>query len=209
MALLSRRLYPQLQADHTSPDYNSEDFQSELFPLHSQLLRESWLVSFPPPSYMLKFSGYSWLIGGPIEINERLLRWLSTFMTRNDGISRPDSLHKAGSISELSHLHSHRWMRWPAFLIGLIGVGGDEQTLQQTYSPKEVQDAFKVLMTHWFCNSHDVSHFTAFFIDVGAKTSIAESVFHFILHPIRFDLIKVYIFVSQLYLKMREALAKE
>ena len=40
-----------------SPDYNSEDFQSELFPLHSPLLRESWLVSFPPLSYMLKFSG--------------------------------------------------------------------------------------------------------------------------------------------------------
>jgi hypothetical protein len=55
-------------------------------------------------------------------------------------------------------------------------VGGDEQTLQQTYSPREVQDAFKVLMTHWFCNSHDVSHFTAFFIGVGAKTSVAESV---------------------------------
>ncbi len=28
------------------------------------------------------------------------------------------------------------------------GDGGDEQTLQQTYSPKEVQVAFKVLMTH-------------------------------------------------------------
>jgi hypothetical protein len=55
--------------------------------------------------------------------------------------------------------------------------GGDEQTLQQTCSPKEAQGAFKVLMTHWFCNSHDVSHFTAFFIDMGAKTSIAESVF--------------------------------
>ena len=54
--------------------------------------------------------------------------------------------------------------------------GGDEQTLQQTYSPKEVQVAFKVLMTHWFCNSHDVSHFAAFFIDMGAKTSVAESV---------------------------------
>jgi len=40
-----------------SPDHNSEDFQSELFPLHSPLLRESWLVSFPPLSYMLKFSG--------------------------------------------------------------------------------------------------------------------------------------------------------
>jgi hypothetical protein len=40
-----------------SPDHNSEDFKSELFPLHSPLLRESWLVSFPPLSYMLKFSG--------------------------------------------------------------------------------------------------------------------------------------------------------
>ena len=25
----------------------------------------------------------------------------------------------------------------------------DKQTLQQTYSPKEVQVAFKILMTHW------------------------------------------------------------
>ena len=41
----------------TSPDHNSEDFQSELFPLHSPLLGESLLVSFPPLSYMLKFSG--------------------------------------------------------------------------------------------------------------------------------------------------------
>ena len=41
----------------SSPDYNSEDYQSELFPLHSPLLGESWLVSFPPLSYMLKFSG--------------------------------------------------------------------------------------------------------------------------------------------------------
>ena len=54
--------------------------------------------------------------------------------------------------------------------------GGDEQTLQQTYLPKEVQVAFKILMTHGFCNSHDVSHFAAFFIVVGAKTSVAESV---------------------------------
>ena len=35
----------------------ADAFQSELFPLHSSLLRESLLVSFPPLSYMLKFSG--------------------------------------------------------------------------------------------------------------------------------------------------------
>ena len=56
-ALHSRRLC--LPCDLASPDDNSEDFTSELLPLHSPLLRESWLVSFPPPSNMLKFSGYS------------------------------------------------------------------------------------------------------------------------------------------------------
>ena len=48
-------LFRTVDLAHT--DYNSEDFQSELFPLHSPLLRESWLVSFPPLSNMLKFSG--------------------------------------------------------------------------------------------------------------------------------------------------------
>jgi hypothetical protein len=38
------------------------DFQFELFPLHSPLLGESLLVSFPPLNYMLKFSGSSYLI---------------------------------------------------------------------------------------------------------------------------------------------------
>ena len=33
------------------------DFKLELFPLHSPLLGESLLVSFPPLNYMLKFSG--------------------------------------------------------------------------------------------------------------------------------------------------------
>jgi hypothetical protein len=54
-----QKTWPTCVAITTSPDHNSEDFQSELFPLHSPLLRESLLVSFPPPSYMLKFSGYS------------------------------------------------------------------------------------------------------------------------------------------------------
>src|SRR3546814_20623551 len=35
-----------------------KDFQSELFPLHSPLMRESWLVSFPQLINMLTFSVY-------------------------------------------------------------------------------------------------------------------------------------------------------
>ncbi len=43
----------------------------------------------------------------------------------------------------------------------------------------EVQGAFKDLMTHCSCDSHYLSHFAAFFIVVGAKTSVAESVGYF------------------------------
>ena len=42
----------------------AEGFGAGLFPLHSPLLGESSLVSFPPLTDMLKFSGYSRLIRG-------------------------------------------------------------------------------------------------------------------------------------------------
>ena len=35
------------------------NFQAELIPVHSPLLRESYLVSYPPLTYMLKFSGFA------------------------------------------------------------------------------------------------------------------------------------------------------
>jgi hypothetical protein len=53
----------------SSANYNSDpprepDFKFELLPLHSPLLGQSLLVSFPPLIDMLKFSGYSYLIRG-------------------------------------------------------------------------------------------------------------------------------------------------
>ena len=58
----SRGLGPRPPQGQRSQDYNSEaagapDFQVGLFPVHSPLLGESWLVSFPPLSDMLKFGG--------------------------------------------------------------------------------------------------------------------------------------------------------
>ena len=70
--------------DHAPLAYNSTtlrvpDFKHELFPLHSPLLRESWLVSFPPLSYMLKFSGSSCLIrGGSISSSSSISASLDT-----------------------------------------------------------------------------------------------------------------------------------
>ena len=43
----------------TNSSLSNTNLHSELFPLHSPLLWESLLVSFPPLSYMLKFSGLS------------------------------------------------------------------------------------------------------------------------------------------------------
>ena len=37
------------------------NFHAELIPVHSPLLRESYLVSYPPLTYMLKFSGFAGL----------------------------------------------------------------------------------------------------------------------------------------------------
>ena len=44
------------------------DFKFELLLLHSPLLEQSLLVSFPPLIDMLKFSGYPYLIRGQPEI---------------------------------------------------------------------------------------------------------------------------------------------
>jgi hypothetical protein len=57
-----QRTYTQAPAENVSLVYNSyaektSDSKFELFPLHSPLLRESLLVSFPPLIDMLKFSG--------------------------------------------------------------------------------------------------------------------------------------------------------
>ena len=57
-----QKTYPgRRRADYGPINYNSprRDFKFELFPLHSQLLGESLLVSFPPDSDMLKSTGYS------------------------------------------------------------------------------------------------------------------------------------------------------
>ena len=59
-------------------------FGAGLFPLHSPLLRESLLVSFPPLTDMLKFSGYS-----------RLIRGRSVFCANAERRAQPDILSAA------------------------------------------------------------------------------------------------------------------
>src|SRR5271168_3459287 len=64
----SRGPRPGLSPEHplqiTTRAPRGPDFKFEHLPLHSPLLRQSLLVSFPPLIDMLKFSGYPYLIRG-------------------------------------------------------------------------------------------------------------------------------------------------
>jgi hypothetical protein len=69
-----------------------------------------------------------------------------------------------------------------------LGIGGRRHSgwgWMNRHSNRHTSEKCKLRSKFWwltgFCDSHDVSHFTAFFIVVGAKTSIAESVLTFIL----------------------------
>jgi hypothetical protein len=68
MTSCSKELRPAPRPKHllqiTTRAPKEPDFKFELLPLHSPLLRQSLLVSFPPLIDMLKFSGYSYLIRG-------------------------------------------------------------------------------------------------------------------------------------------------
>ena len=60
---LFQEAYIRALAGDAPTDYNSRpegpDLQAELIPVHSPLLGESYLVSYPPLTYMLKFSGFA------------------------------------------------------------------------------------------------------------------------------------------------------
>src|SRR3954454_14790173 len=71
MTSCSKELRPVPRSKHllqiTTRALKGPDFKFELLPLHSPLLRQSLLVSFPPLIDMLKFSGYPYLTRGKIK----------------------------------------------------------------------------------------------------------------------------------------------
>ena len=79
-------------------------------------------------------------------------------------------------VSSLSN-RNHRLILLPEGIELMLKTGTPSDMLRER--THEAQGAFKNLMTHWSCDSHYVSHFAAFFIVVGAKTSVAESVWIF------------------------------
>ena len=97
-----RRTWTSAACHRGSPQHYSSrcrddrGFSAGLFPLHSPLLRESLLVSFPPLINMLKFSGWSCLIWGQIQRfsndskgNNRTIRWRWTRDRKGQKLVKP------------------------------------------------------------------------------------------------------------------------
>jgi len=229
LMLFSKRLRPRPQLVtplQTTIRTRKSDLQRELFPLHSPLLGESWLVSFPPLSYMLKFSGSSCLIGGPNESwkrprtanrnyvshihigqeQERVGLWKSwhdVACRRPPKRPRPRrrrampstillvvlvydgtmdlSFTRFGALGARAPEHAEsaasqqqQQQSWRSSSVGRV-VSTDTPTSMLPGNSRKRKMRSKFWWFTGFCKSQDVSHFAAFFIVVGAKTSVAES----------------------------------
>jgi hypothetical protein len=72
------------------------NFHVELVPVHSPLLRESCLVSFPPLTYMLKFSGFPNLTSCLALLQKQQLRGKSV---SNASAKKGEPLYQAESAA--------------------------------------------------------------------------------------------------------------
>ena len=86
----------------------SPSFQAELIPVRSPLLRESYLVPFPPLTYMLKFSGFADLtsccagVGSPKDAKTKI----ATRKQHNKHKSTQDANSQVAVARAISHLNA-------------------------------------------------------------------------------------------------------
>ena len=120
---------------------NCPDFQAELFLVHSPLLKESYLVSFPPLTYMLKFGGFAGFTSCLNWATHLSCGWFcETLMCT---LKNSHNQHRA--IQSVSSAENTYWRT-------LLSLNENDtmQTLKKT-CPQEypgAQYAFKILLIH-------------------------------------------------------------
>ena len=164
-----------------------KDYTLELFPLHSPLLRESLLVSFPPLSYMFKFSGSSFLTWGLSFVLfclstgfQGVLLWVNRAML--EGYSWEFIMQLVSHTRALTVLEViFPWEKTPRTALPHLRKrtnGGNRHSCRNaSRSTRKRNLRSKIWWFTEFCNSHYVSHFAAFFIVARTKTSAAKSYF--------------------------------
>ena len=173
------------------PPRGGPDFKFGLLPLHSPLLGQSLLVSFPPLIDMLKFSGYSYLIRGqgrsaaaratrarpPVGAVRR--RSIPARRKRNcagrRGRPGPPMCLRARGELEAPGAAPTPGRPFPPKGGRPEWCPTDARTGMPAGMPAGAMCVQKFDDSLEFCNSHYLSHFAAFFIDARTKRSVAES----------------------------------
>ena len=156
----------------------SQDFHAELVPVHSPLLRESSLDSYPPLTYMLKFSGSADLTSCLVKSTAPCSRGHSRRKATRSG------RHFTHCLSQKAH--SGKRIRGPYG--ALTRRRSQPRSQPRNGRQKKHTEAGTLLGISqkrsarsspcWFtefCKSQCLSHFAAPFIVVRAETSVAES----------------------------------
>jgi hypothetical protein len=135
------------------PDYNSKilwipDSNFELLPVQSPLLRQSLLISSPPLSNMLKSSGSSYLVSGA-----KKAFFFHTAHKKCD-CCKEHELHERVSLTFRLLVVCAHWNKYAAFT---APVAFKDPMIRGS----AIHIAYRIL--------------AAFFIDMGAKTSIVEN----------------------------------
>ena len=152
--------------------------------------RESWLVSFPPLSYMFKFSGSSFLTWGLILVF-CLFLFQGFIELQSDAWRLLGRVHHAARVSHsaLTVLEViFFWGKTPNTALSFHlrkkkeQMGGNRHSCRNaSRSTRKRNLRSKIWWFTEFCNSHYVSHFAAFFIVARTKTSAAKSYFKVII----------------------------
>ena len=160
------------------------NFNAELIPVHSPLLRESCLVSYPPLTYMLKFSGFADLTScqgngaeTPMKAEPSTEQSSRQCARRRSVSCSQGEAHCIECIKGTELLGAQKRMS--------ISSGKNRHQQHETEDDTEVGMLSGVSRKRrmrsnpcWFtefCKSQCLSHFAAPFIVVRAETSVAES----------------------------------
>ena len=163
---------------------NCSDLQAELFLVHSPLLKESYLVSFPPLTYMLKFSGFANLTSCLECLRQAQAEQSKAPQTAQP--LAPKMLSKLAVAAEpcqsdasraprhiLRHRQSQKLARKEPQQLEQQSID-TEAGMLSGISQKHNMRSSPCRFTE-FCNSQCLSHFAAPFIVDRTETSIAES----------------------------------
>ena len=156
------------------------DFKFDLLPLHSPLLRQSLLVSFPPLIDMLKFSGYSYLIWGQtclvvVRPGQQYQKYPATPFNELD---KPNTLRGRQHYLVLPMPILFKQTPSPTKSINTKPGGLREKWRSNRHALWNTRGRNVRSKIRWFtkiCNSYYLSHFAAFFIDARTKRSVVES----------------------------------